>query len=96
MLDMRYEEEGTLIPHSRAHQEHLQFVNDLLKEEDDTWQNVGSFGSLQHNHSSKAPLQCTYSTKCFMVQDISPVFCIRWVRWVSFAQVLLQIFRLPL
>lgn len=39
MLDMRYEEEGTLIPHSRAHQEHLQFVNDLLKEEDDTWQN---------------------------------------------------------
>ncbi|XP_056413054.1 LIM and calponin homology domains-containing protein 1 [Hyla sarda] len=39
MLDMRYEEEGTMMPHSRAHQEHLQFVNDLLKEEDDTWQN---------------------------------------------------------
>ncbi|KAG9479600.1 hypothetical protein GDO78_011559 [Eleutherodactylus coqui] len=38
MLDMRYEEEGAMIPHSRAHQEHLQFVNDLLKEEDDTWQ----------------------------------------------------------
>ncbi|XP_075715537.1 LIM and calponin homology domains-containing protein 1 [Rhinoderma darwinii] len=39
MLDMRYEEEGIMMPHSRAHQEHLQFVNDLLKEEDDTWQN---------------------------------------------------------
>ncbi|CAN2388490.1 LIM and calponin homology [Pristimantis euphronides] len=38
MLDMRYEEEGAMLPHSRAHQEHLQFVNDLLKEEDDTWQ----------------------------------------------------------
>ncbi|XP_040274865.1 LIM and calponin homology domains-containing protein 1 isoform X2 [Bufo bufo] len=39
MLDMRCEEEGTMTPHSRAHQEHLQYVNDLLKEEDDTWQN---------------------------------------------------------
>ncbi|XP_077135962.1 LIM and calponin homology domains-containing protein 1 isoform X2 [Ranitomeya variabilis] len=38
MLDMRCEEEGMMMPHSRAHQEHLQFVNDLLKEEDDTWQ----------------------------------------------------------
>ncbi|XP_071981136.1 LIM and calponin homology domains-containing protein 1 isoform X2 [Engystomops pustulosus] len=38
MLDMRYEEEVGMIPHSRAHHEHLQFVNDLLKEEDDTWQ----------------------------------------------------------
>ncbi|KAM3939982.1 LIM and calponin homology domains-containing protein 1 isoform 2-T2 [Leptodactylus fuscus] len=37
MLDMRYEDE-VMMPHSRAHQEHLQFVNDLLKEEDDTWQ----------------------------------------------------------
>ncbi|XP_073501734.1 LIM and calponin homology domains-containing protein 1 isoform X3 [Phyllobates terribilis] len=38
MLDMRCEEDGMMMPHSRAHQEHLQFVNDLLKEEDDTWQ----------------------------------------------------------
>ncbi|KAM9330401.1 LIM and calponin homology domains-containing protein 1 [Gastrophryne carolinensis] len=38
MCDMRYEDEGSLLPHSRAHHEHLQFVNDLLKEEDDTWQ----------------------------------------------------------
>ncbi|XP_018419962.1 PREDICTED: LIM and calponin homology domains-containing protein 1 [Nanorana parkeri] len=38
MCDMRYEEEGSMLPHSRAHHEHLQFVNDLLKEEDDTWQ----------------------------------------------------------
>ncbi|XP_063777083.1 LIM and calponin homology domains-containing protein 1 isoform X3 [Pseudophryne corroboree] len=39
MCDMRYEEEGSMLPHSKAHHEHLQFVNDLLKEEDDTWQN---------------------------------------------------------
>ncbi|XP_077333703.1 LIM and calponin homology domains-containing protein 1 isoform X9 [Lithobates pipiens] len=38
MCDMRYEDEGCMLPHSRAHHEHLQFVNDLLKEEDDTWQ----------------------------------------------------------
>ncbi|CAH2300091.1 LIM and calponin homology domains-containing 1 isoform X1 [Pelobates cultripes] len=38
MYDMRYEEEGSMLPHSRAHQEHLQTVNDLLKEEDETWQ----------------------------------------------------------
>ncbi|KAM5192217.1 LIM and calponin homology domains-containing protein 1 [Mantella aurantiaca] len=38
MCDMRYEDEGSMLPHSRAHHEHLQFVNDLLKEEDDTWQ----------------------------------------------------------
>uniref|UniRef100_A0A6I8QB48 LIM and calponin homology domains 1 n=1 Tax=Xenopus tropicalis TaxID=8364 RepID=A0A6I8QB48_XENTR len=38
MCDMRYEEEGSMQPHSRAHYEHLQHVNSLLKEEDDTWQ----------------------------------------------------------
>ncbi|XP_018105848.1 LIM and calponin homology domains-containing protein 1 isoform X2 [Xenopus laevis] len=38
MCDMRYEEEGSMLPHSRAHHEHLQHVNSLLKEEDDTWQ----------------------------------------------------------
>ncbi|XP_068134588.1 LIM and calponin homology domains-containing protein 1 isoform X2 [Hyperolius riggenbachi] len=38
MCDMRYEEEGGMLPHSRAHHEHLQYINDLLKEEDDTWQ----------------------------------------------------------
>ncbi|XP_075051124.1 LIM and calponin homology domains-containing protein 1 isoform X2 [Mixophyes fleayi] len=38
MCDMRYEEEGNMLPHSKTHHEHLQFVNDLLKEEDDTWQ----------------------------------------------------------
>ncbi|XP_040190975.1 LIM and calponin homology domains-containing protein 1 isoform X6 [Rana temporaria] len=38
MCDMRYEDEGCMLPHSRAHHENLQFVNDLLKEEDDTWQ----------------------------------------------------------
>ncbi|KAM8939513.1 LOW QUALITY PROTEIN: LIM and calponin homology domains-containing protein 1 [Pelodytes ibericus] len=38
MCDMRYEEESCMLPHSRAHHEHLQNVNDLLKEEDDTWQ----------------------------------------------------------
>ncbi|KAM4707984.1 LIM and calponin homology domains-containing protein 1 [Discoglossus pictus] len=38
MCDMRYDEEITTLPHSRIHQEHLQTVNDLLKEEDDSWQ----------------------------------------------------------
>ncbi|XP_053314377.1 LIM and calponin homology domains-containing protein 1 isoform X2 [Spea bombifrons] len=38
MCDMRYEDEARMLPHSRAHQEHLQNINDLLKEEDDTWQ----------------------------------------------------------
>ncbi|KAG8453618.1 hypothetical protein GDO86_000302 [Hymenochirus boettgeri] len=38
MCDMRYEEEGSVLPHSRAHHDHLQQINDLLKEEDDTWQ----------------------------------------------------------
>ncbi|XP_053559992.1 LIM and calponin homology domains-containing protein 1 isoform X7 [Bombina bombina] len=38
MCDMRYEGEAILLPHSRLHQEHLQNVNDMLKEEDDTWQ----------------------------------------------------------
>ncbi|KAM4809255.1 LIM and calponin homology domains-containing protein 1 isoform 2-T2 [Rhinophrynus dorsalis] len=38
MCDMRYEEDGCMLPHSRAHHENLQNVNDLLKEEDDTWQ----------------------------------------------------------
>lgn len=47
MCDMRYEDEGCMLPHSRAHHENLQFVNDLLKEEDDTWQDVGS-----SNHGS--------------------------------------------
>uniref|UniRef100_A0A8C5PQY2 LIM and calponin homology domains 1 n=1 Tax=Leptobrachium leishanense TaxID=445787 RepID=A0A8C5PQY2_9ANUR len=38
MCDMRYEEEGGMLPHSRAHQDHLQTINDQLKEEDETWQ----------------------------------------------------------
>ncbi|XP_018098607.1 LIM and calponin homology domains-containing protein 1-like isoform X7 [Xenopus laevis] len=39
MCDMRYEEEGSMLPHSKAHYDHLEQVNSLLKEEDDTWQN---------------------------------------------------------
>ncbi|MEE6462159.1 hypothetical protein FKM82_001513 [Ascaphus truei] len=38
MCDMRYEEEASMLPHSRVHHELLQSVNDQLKEEDDTWQ----------------------------------------------------------
>ncbi|XP_078534382.1 LIM and calponin homology domains-containing protein 1 [Lissotriton helveticus] len=38
MFDVRCDEAATTQPHSRVHQEQLQIVNNLLKEEDDQWQ----------------------------------------------------------
>lgn len=42
MLDMRCEEEPPVQPHSRAHQEQLQLINNKLREEDDKWQDVST------------------------------------------------------
>ncbi|XP_028657764.2 LIM and calponin homology domains-containing protein 1-like isoform X3 [Erpetoichthys calabaricus] len=38
MIDMRYEEEAILQPHSKARHEHLHNLHNLLREEEDKWQ----------------------------------------------------------